>query len=136
MNTHFEFRSKHFPPLDGEEESINPGCYGKSLAIFISNRLSLSGIKTWEPSTEDWGWYLPLSEMGFNAWIGCGAVHESINRFLCFIYPDRASFWHLGKKKRVEDGLRRLSAAMIQALSDEKIEDLKLYTYDEYKKGA
>src|SRR6266849_8909352 len=54
METHVEFRSDRFPPLEGEENLINPDLWGKRLADFLREGLARQGFETKEPIAEDW----------------------------------------------------------------------------------
>ena len=54
QSTVVEFHSDRFPAYEGEEELINPGLWGKRLAGFVCAKLLDEGIKTNEPSPEDW----------------------------------------------------------------------------------
>ena len=42
------FRSPKFPPYDGEEESINPGLWGKRLAEHLVDQLAGIEVETEE----------------------------------------------------------------------------------------
>jgi hypothetical protein len=86
MKTLVEFRSDAFPPYDGEEETINPGVYGRRLAEFLANGLKAKGFEPLKPIAEDWGWILPIRNDNFRMWIGCGTRGRR-NDFLCFIEP-------------------------------------------------
>jgi hypothetical protein len=44
MKTSLEFRSDQFPPYDGEENQINPGCWGKRLAEYLQQNLKSHGF--------------------------------------------------------------------------------------------
>ena len=66
MKTHVEFRSDKFSPYVGEEEQINPDCWGKRLAEYVKQKLQVEGIETSEMKPEDWGWLIPV---GTDAWI-------------------------------------------------------------------
>jgi len=60
METHVEFRSDRFPPVDGEERLINPDLWGKRLADFLRDGLRKQGFETNESIPEDWGWLVPV----------------------------------------------------------------------------
>src|SRR4051812_20547582 len=46
MKTRVEFRSKKFPPYEGEQEEINPGLWGKRLAEYLKQEFTQIGIET------------------------------------------------------------------------------------------
>jgi hypothetical protein len=87
MQTHVEFRSNRFPPLDGEEQIINPDLWGKRLADFLRESLRKQGFETKEPIAEDWGWVVPVVNNPFR--IGCGHYQQYEDGFLCFIEPHK-----------------------------------------------
>ena len=63
--TQVEFRSSKFPPYEGEEEQINPGLWCKRLAEYLVQKLAERGIATEATVAEDWGWYVPVRDGGF-----------------------------------------------------------------------
>ena len=79
MRTHVEFRSDRFPAYEGEEEQINPGVWGKRLAEYLHAQLQANGIGVEEIDSEDWGWYIPLRDTSFPAFLGCGNYEEYPN---------------------------------------------------------
>lgn len=89
MRSHVEFRSKKFPPYEGEEEQINPGLWGKRLAEYLQPKLREHGIAAGEFYSEDWGWAIPIENAAFRMWIGCGHQYEPNDAFLVFIEPSK-----------------------------------------------
>lgn len=114
MQTHVEFRSDRFPPVEGEDEEVNRGRYGKRLAHFIQRGLTERGLETEEPVAEDWGWCVPVKNEQFRLWIGCGNYEEYPDGFLCFIEPQKPVIWKWFKNI---DTTERVSAVR-QALDD------------------
>lgn len=114
MQTHVEFRSDRFPPVDGEDDKVNPGRNGKLLAQFIQRGLEERGIAANEPIAEDWGWRVSVKNEQFRLWVGCGNYEEYPDGFLCFIEPQSPLIrkWF----KRI-DTTERVSAVR-QALDD------------------
>src|SRR4029077_15019005 len=92
MLTHLEFRSDKFPPIEGEDQLVNPGVWGKRLADYLREGLHREGIEAGEPIAEDWGWVLPLTDDPFGVWVGCSNYGESPDRFWCFLHPHKISF--------------------------------------------
>jgi hypothetical protein len=126
MKTQVEFRSSKFPPYEGEEEQINPGCWGKRLAEYLVQKLSPKGIRTQEINSEDWGWYIPVENKGFRLAICCGHRVGDDDEFLCFIHPPtpavRKFFF---KKIDATPQVSRLIEALQQILaSDPEIKDV------------
>ena len=116
MRTHVEFRSDAFPAQPGEEEQINPGRWGKSLAEYLCTQLTGRGFPGGEPYAEDWGWAVPLDNTEFSLWVGCGNYEEYPDGFLCFIEPGkpfvRRLFRRIDTTSRVEAVASALEAAL------------------------
>jgi hypothetical protein len=126
MKTQVTFRSKKFPPYDGEEEQINPGLWGKRLAEYLVDKLKPHGIETEEIIAEDWGWYIPIKNEGFRLAICCGHQNGDDDEFLCFTDPATPIVRKLFKKIDVTQELTRMVTAMEKILSsDPEITDLE-----------
>ena len=115
MKTHIEFKSSAFPAYEGEEGEINPGCWGKRLAEFIKLKLEEEKIGTEDIYSEDWGVAVPIKNVDFPIWIGCGNSDESKDGFLCFIEPSKPSIRRWFRKidttlkvSRVSDALDKI----------------------------
>lgn len=65
------FRSKQFRIQHAEDEATNPGCFGKSLAEWLSGELDAVGYAT-EVLAEDWGWCVMCERGDYLLWVGCG----------------------------------------------------------------
>jgi hypothetical protein len=133
MQTHVEFRSDRFPPLEGEEELINPDVWGKRLADFLREGLHNQGFETGEPSAEDWGWVVPVLNAPFRLWIGCGHYQEYPDGFLCFIEPHRPFIRRLFKKIDTQEHIAALQRAMDTILTEEAgIRAKRWWTHEEF----
>jgi hypothetical protein len=123
-----EFTADAFPPYPGEEESINPGIWGKRLAEYIVAQLPVCGVEIVPGGlhAEDWGWELPLKNDAFPMFIGCGNQAEGGNRFLCFISPSEPEIrrgWF--KKVSTVADVERIAYVLDQILrSHPEIKDL------------
>ncbi len=121
MKTLVQFRSHDFPPYEGEEEDVNPGRYGKRLAVFLVRELKNKGFEPREPIAEDWGWVIAIKNDAFGLWIGCGNLDGEADAFLCFIEPHsprirRFPFlWTIDTSRRVG----QLHTALDEILSGE-----------------
>jgi len=91
VRTHVEFRSDAFLAEPGEAAEVNPGRWGKKLAIFLRGELDRAGLKGAEIVAEDWGWVVPIENEGFSLWVGCGNYEEYPDGYLCFIEPSKPS---------------------------------------------
>lgn len=67
------FTSEKFEIIKDEDLETNPGCYGKSLAIWLGDHLYELGYKT-EVIPEDWGWCVLCHNPKFSLWVGCGVM--------------------------------------------------------------
>jgi hypothetical protein len=119
LKTQVEFRSSNFSPYDGEEEQINPGLWGKRLAEYLARKLSEKGIQTEEIAAEDWGWYIPIQNQGFELAICCGHQTGDDDQFLCFTEPSTPVVKKFFKKIDATTQLTRLTEAMGQILSSD-----------------
>jgi hypothetical protein len=135
MKTHVEFRSDGFPPYEGEEDEINPGCYGKRLAEFLFRGLTGEGFEPLEPVAEDWGCVVSIKTDGFKLWVGCGHYAEYPDGFLCFIEPHRPVIRRFPYLRKIDitERVKALQIAIDQLLSSEPgIRDKRWWTYEEF----
>jgi hypothetical protein len=119
MKTQVEFRSKKFPPYEGEEEQINPGLWGKRLAEYLVQKLAEKGIRTDTIIAEDWGWYIPIPNEGFRLAICCGHQNGDADEFLCFTEPSTPVVKKFFKKIDATPQLTRITFALDQILSSD-----------------
>ncbi len=134
MRTHAEFYSDRFPPYPGEEDEINPGCWGKRLAEFIYEGLKNRGFDVIEPAAEDWGWMVEIRNDEFPIWIGCGNLDGEDDGYLCFIEPSTPFIRKfLFKKISTEADVEKVQAALNSILSSEpSIKDIRWSTRKEF----
>ena len=126
MKTHAEFRSRKFPPYEGEQEQINPGLWGKRLAEYLKEKLDGLGIETKGIIIEDWGCLLPVKNESFDLSVACGHQYGDDDVFLCFIEPSRPVIQKLFRKIDTTQEINRLSEALEKILaSDPDIQDLR-----------
>ena len=133
MLTHVHFRSDRFPPYDGESDAINPGRFGKRLAEFLRNGLAARGFAAAEPVAEDWGWCLPIRNVGFDLWIGIGNMDRTTDTFLCAIDPHKAVVRYFLRKVDTTATVTAVRAAMDDLLSaDAGVRDKRWWTYEAF----
>ena len=79
MSNEFQlwFKSTLFEIVPGEDEAINPGCYGKSLANWLRVKLIARGYDIEDIIPEDWGWCVMCRRSPFKLWVGCGSLANS-----------------------------------------------------------
>ncbi|WP_372683397.1 hypothetical protein [Desulfosarcina sp.] len=119
MKTQVAFRSKNFPPYDGEEEQINPGLWGKRLAEYLGDKLKTHGIETEAIIAEDWGWYIPVKNEGFRLAICCGHQDGDEDEFLCFTDPATPIIRKFFKKIDATPEITRIVTALEKILSSD-----------------
>ncbi|MCA3174187.1 MAG: hypothetical protein ING36_01405 [Burkholderiales bacterium] len=85
MNKYIHLRSKKFPILPEEEdELVNPGMYGKALALYLQDQLKNRGYDASFICCEDWGWWIELkAPFRFGVCIYCGPVSSDILDLYC-----------------------------------------------------
>jgi len=118
VRTHVEFRSAAFPSQPGEDEEVNPGRWGKSLAAFLRAELTKAGLGGGDAYAEDWGWEIPIDNAEFGLFVGCGNYEEHPDGFLCFVAPSKPYIRKLFRKidttarvATVADALDRILSA-------------------------
>lgn len=137
METYVEFRSDLFPAYEGEENEVNPGRWGKRLAEFLRDHLRQQGFQTGEPSAEDWGWMLPVTNESFPLWIGCGNFEQTSDGFLCFIEPHTPFVRRFLRRISTEARVGSLQRAVDKVLDDASgIRDKRWWTYEEFNRAT
>jgi hypothetical protein len=137
LETHVEFRSDRFQPLEGEENFINPDLWGKRLADFLREGLARQGFETKEPIAEDWGWVVPVVNKPFRLWIGCGHYQEYEDGFLCFIEPHKPFVWRMFKRVDTRERIAALRQAMDRVLVErEGIRSKRWWTHEGFNKPS
>ena len=134
MRTHVEFRSNASPAEPGEEETINPGRWGKLLAGYLHRQLKQRGFQLKEAiGFEDWGCRVELEQTPFPIWIGCGNYEEYPDGFLCFIEPSKPTIRKsLFKKIDTTTEVERLADALDAILqSDPEIRGIRWWSDQE-----
>ena len=82
------FTSTAFPVLPNEDEAINPGIFGRSVADWIKKSLTGTKFEITEDINEDFGYCLIVHRTPYWLWVGCcgysdhpydeGALDESV----------------------------------------------------------
>src|SRR5262245_48511918 len=85
MNAQVTFESDYFRPTPGEDQKTNPGCYGRSLALWFVEQLRARGLAVEDAIPEDFGWVVVVSRKPFLLWLSCGNVDGSQNEWI--VYP-------------------------------------------------
>jgi len=133
MKSHITFRSTSFPSDPGEEESINPGCYGKRLADHLGSGLATRGWVVQSIYAEDWGWELRLQHNAFGLFVGCGHSADHQDSFLCFIEQHRPYVRRWFRKVSTVAVVTRLFDDLLHALSTAPdVRQLETFSYSEF----
>lgn len=85
MDKFIHLRSPKFPALPEEEdELVNPGMYGKALALYLQEQLKNRGYDAPFICCEDWGWWIELkAPFTFGVCIYCGPLSGDILDLFC-----------------------------------------------------
>ena len=125
MKTQVEFRASKFPPYEGEEEEINPGLWGRRLAEYLASCLAVRGIETEEMIAEDWGYYLPIRNVGYRLALCCGHQADAEDQFMVFTDPSTPKVRKLFRTIDVTPQLTRVLEALRAVLdADPEIRDI------------
>ena len=82
MDLHLMFRSRSFPPVEGEDALlINEGTHGKALIEWLAVELEQRGVHVNERIVEDFGWFAYFRRGQISGGLACtihqeGAWHE------------------------------------------------------------
>lgn len=132
MRTHVEFKSKAFPAYPNEDGEVNPGRWGKKLAEYLKTNLENYGFHAKPIYAEDWGWAIPIANLRFSLFVGCGNYSEYENGFLVFISPDKPFIQKLFKKISTVEVVNKLSEAIDTILRNNKdIFELKWWSEEQ-----
>jgi hypothetical protein len=113
------FESTAFPILPEEADEVNPEIHGKSLALWLRDRLRAAGYATGEPFKEDFGWWTDVeSEPPYKLAVICQG--EEPNRWGVAVAAEGGSMWERmrGKDKR-DEFAAPLRAAVLKILQAE-----------------
>jgi len=124
MNRNFFLKSSKFPILEGEEEEIvNPGLYGKALAIYLETNLKQKGYDIPFYCCEDWGWWVEVPSPDKSLGVGCVRHPEEGKEeyFSCLVFPpeDRVWSWRRFRKIDISTSLDKLAQTIHEILSDD-----------------
>lgn len=74
MRAQFWFKSDLFAINKDEDDEVNPGCYGKELAKWISKELDNHDYKEIQFFAEDWGWCVSCKYQDTYLYANCGNI--------------------------------------------------------------
>jgi len=131
MSDGYWFKSSLFEIEPGEDDEINPGIYGRQLALWLKPKLEAAGYTVEGILNEDWGRCLMCQRSPFALWVGVGSVEDEA-RVDGMIPTKDAVVWHcfavteggfrmrmFGKKNEIESSRAKLDAALQSILRAE-----------------
>src|SRR5204863_4211217 len=68
------FECAAFAVIPGEDEQTNPGIYGKSLALWLAERLRSAGFAAGAIIAEDFGWCIPVDSKPHSLYVACAGT--------------------------------------------------------------
>lgn len=129
------FKSTLFEIEPGEDEEINPGRYGRQVAVWLKKKLEQKGYQVEDIINEDWVRCLMCQRTPFNLWVGIGNVDDVVFDdtpltsvvpvkqdvvWRCFAVAELAFFMRLfGKGAEVNAARERLDATLRAILESE-----------------
>lgn len=123
------FRSGSFQIEPGEDDSVNPGIYGRQLALWLKERLEDRGQAVLDVFPEDFGWCVRCQFKPFLLWVGCGSIndHESVGVFTssdqvtwhCFAVAERPLLGRLFRRYDMAPAFSRLNQLLRDILESE-----------------
>lgn len=134
MSEGYWFKSTLFEIEPGEDDDINPGIFGRQLAVWLKAKLQGQGYVVEDIINEDWGRCLMCQRRPFWLWVGVGNIQDgplegpqlqSIPAkedvvWHCFVTTELAFFMHLvGKGGKVVAARERLDATVRGILESE-----------------
>jgi len=131
MSDGYWFKSSLFEIEPGEDDEINPGIYGRQLALWLKPKLEAAGYTVEGILNEDWGRCIMCQRSPFALWVGVGSVEDEA-RVDGMIPTKDAVVWHcfavteggfrmrmFGKKNEIESSRAKLDAALQSILRAE-----------------
>jgi hypothetical protein len=121
-----EFASDAFPVIPGEDEETNPGLFGKSLAEWISLRLSEKGLPVEELVPEDFGWCVPVLFPPYRGYVACCVASETNSEWRVFAFVEGGLLRRLFGADGREEALNTLFSTLKSCLEDSaEVRDLR-----------
>ena len=96
-----------FPAMPGEDdELVNPGMYGKALAIHLQQRLMEKGYEVSFTCCEDWGWWVEISghPFLFGVCVYCISHTRETQEYCVRVGTDAERRWSWKRFRMVDTG--------------------------------
>jgi len=132
MRSNLEFRSVNL-----DDAKVTDGLpRGQAVARLIAAGLPDYGFHINEVGTEDWGWYIKVTNVNFALLIGCGAYPQYDDGHLCFIEPEKQIIRRWFRKTSIIESVERLATAIETIVQQSgKATDFRWWTEAENAKG-
>jgi hypothetical protein len=111
-----EFESSAFAVIPGEDESTNPGIYGKALAEWLANELRAAGVPAGAIIAEDFGWCVPVATTPHQLYVACASTEEAPNQWRVFAFAEEGLVARLLGKDKSAESLASLFTAVRRCL--------------------
>jgi hypothetical protein len=102
----------------GEDETTNPGIYGKQFAAWIAERLRARGEGVAGVVAEDFGWCVMLGSEPVRRWIACGNRAESATEWLAYVVAEPTLLQRLIRRVDARPEVARLSTVLESILRE------------------
>jgi hypothetical protein len=124
MSDGYWFKSSLFEVEPGEDDEINPGIYGRQLAVWMKKQLEARGYTVDDVINEDWGRCLMCQRSPFSLWVGVSSVTETAMKdevvWHCFAVTEGGLRMRMfGNKNEIEATRAKLDAALESILRAE-----------------
>jgi hypothetical protein len=126
MSKGYWFKSSLFEIEPDEDDDINPGIYGRQLAVWMKKQLEARGYAVDDVINEDWGRCLMCQRSPFSLWVGVGSVTETEAQardnvvWHCFAVTEGGLRMRVfGKKNEIEATRTKLDASLESILRAE-----------------
>lgn len=137
LKSYVEFRSALFPPCSENTDEWEGAIWGRSLALYLHEKLKQLGVPSAGVCAEDWGYVINFeAPFDSNIWVGCGKYEEYSDGFLLMIEPKIPMIkkWFKADIDLTEQ-LQQLIQALEQILqADAQIHDVKWWSAVDFEK--
>lgn len=103
------FRSSSFAVEPGEDESTNPGIFGRALAAWLGREL-LRSFDEANIVPEDFGWLVAVPHSKHSLYIACASADQSTTEWRVFVFAEGRLLARLLGKVNLEHAVDELYA--------------------------
>lgn len=102
-----------------EDDSTNPGIFGKSLATWIGNEL-VAGFSPDNLISEDFGWLVPVANAQHRLYVACSSTDETAQEWQVFVFAEGGLLSRLLRKGNHTESVAELYASVRQRIESEE----------------